>query len=158
MGRVSQAAIGLTVMLALAGSAWAAVTVQGGVQIVFTPEERKIIKECYSSEIIEKAREQERQGKAKGKGKKGLPPGLAKREKLPPGLEKQLQRNGTLPPGLEKKMEPLPRELEGRLKRLPPDHVRVTIGTDVIILDKATQKILDIIGMSRGSLAISPSR
>src|SRR5215471_5571003 len=30
---------------------------------------------------------------------RGLPPGLAKREALPPGLEKQLVRNGTLPPG-----------------------------------------------------------
>src|SRR5215470_14934501 len=29
-----------------------------------------------------------------------LPPGLAKRDRLPPGLEKQLVRNGTLPPGL----------------------------------------------------------
>jgi hypothetical protein len=83
MGRVSQAVIGLAVMLAVAGSTWAAVTVQGGVQIVFTPEERKIIKEYYSKEIIEKAREQEGQGKAKEKGKKGLPPGRAKREKLP---------------------------------------------------------------------------
>lgn len=138
MKRVSEMLISLTVALAMAGSTWAAVTVQGGVQIIFTPEERKIIKEYYSKEIIEQAR-------GHGKGKKGLPPGLAKREKLPPGLEKQLQRNGTLPPGLEKKMEPLPRELEGRLKRLPPDHVRVTIGTDVIILDKTTQKILDII-------------
>jgi hypothetical protein len=28
---------------------------------------------------------------------------------------------------------------------LPPDYIRVTVGTDVIILDKTTQKILDII-------------
>ena len=34
----------------------------------------------------------------------GLPPGLAKRGDLPPGLEKQLRRNGTLPPGLQKKL------------------------------------------------------
>jgi len=142
MGRVSQAVISLTVMLTIAGSTWAAVTVQGGVQTVFTPEERKIVKDYYSKEIIVQAQEQAGPGKGK---KKGLPPGLAKKEKLPPGLEKQLQRNGTLPPGLEKKMEPLPRELEGRLKQLPPDYVRVTIGTDVIILDKTTQKILDII-------------
>ena len=30
-----------------------------------------------------------------------LPPGLAKKDRLPPGLEKQLVRNGTLPPGLQ---------------------------------------------------------
>jgi len=70
---------------------------------------------------------------------------LAKREKLPPGLQKQLQKNGTLPPGLQKKIEPLPTTLEGRLRRLPPDAERVVIGRDVIILDKTTQKILDII-------------
>jgi len=30
-----------------------------------------------------------------------LPPGLAKKDRLPPGLEKQLVRNGTLPPDLK---------------------------------------------------------
>ncbi len=34
----------------------------------------------------------------------GLPPGLAKRGQLPPGLQKQLRRNGTLPPGLQKQL------------------------------------------------------
>src|ERR1051325_10862221 len=37
--------------------------------------------------------------------------------RLPPGLEKQLRRNGTLPPGLQKKMAPFPAEVE---MRLPP--------------------------------------
>ena len=36
----------------------------------------------------------------------GLPPGLAKKEHLPPGLQRQLVRNGKLPLGLEKKIEP----------------------------------------------------
>ncbi len=133
----------LTVGLVVAGTTWAAVSVQGEVQIIFSSEERRIVREYYSKEIVEKAWEQH--GKAKGKGKKGLPPGLAKREKLPPGLQKQLQRNGTLPPGLQGKLEPLPQEVEVRLRPLPPDRVRVVIGTDVIILDKTTQKILDII-------------
>jgi hypothetical protein len=42
-------------------------------------------------------------------------------------------------------MEPLPKEVEVRMKQLPPECTRVVIGTDVIILDKTTQKILDII-------------
>ena len=33
-----------------------------------------------------------------------LPPGLAKRDRLPLGLERQLVVRGTLPPGLQKKM------------------------------------------------------
>ena len=142
MRRFTGALLGFVTALATAGSAWAAVTVQGGIQIIFTPEERKIIKEYYSKEIIVQAREQAGTGKGK---KKGLPPGLAKRDKLPPGLQKQIQRNGTLPPGLEKQIEPLPAEVETRLRPLPPEYVRVTVGTDVIILDKTTQKILDII-------------
>jgi uncharacterized protein UPF0150 len=52
---------------------------------------------------------------------RGLPPGLAKRGgNLPPGLEKQLLRNGPLPPGLQKRLEPLPFELERRLPPLLP--------------------------------------
>jgi len=42
---------------------------------------------------------------------KGLPPGLAKKEHLPPGLQKHLARNGQLPPGLQKKIQPLPHPL-----------------------------------------------
>lgn len=42
-------------------------------------------------------------------------------------------------------VEPLPQEVEVRMRPLPPDRERVVVGTDVIILDKTTQKILDII-------------
>jgi hypothetical protein len=38
------------------------------------------------------------------KKKTGLPPGLAKREELPPGLEMQVEKNGSLPPGLAKRL------------------------------------------------------
>lgn len=48
-----------------------------------------------------------------------LPPGLAKRDRLLPGLERQLVVRGTLPPGLQKKMQPCPRELEMMLPLLP---------------------------------------
>jgi hypothetical protein len=34
-----------------------------------------------------------------------FPPGLAERDQLPPGLEKQLVVRGTLPPGLRKKIQ-----------------------------------------------------
>ena len=39
---------------------------------------------------------------------KGLPPGLAKKDHLPSGLQKHLARNGQLPPGLQKKLQRLP--------------------------------------------------
>jgi hypothetical protein len=42
-------------------------------------------------------------------------------------------------------VESLRRNLEVRLKPLPPDCIRVTVGTDVIMMDKTTQRVLDII-------------
>lgn len=73
-----------------------------------------------------------------------LPPGLAKRGSLPPGLEKQLQRNGTLPPGLQKRVQPLPEECEVQLPRLPREWERVILGGQIIVLD-AKQTIRDIL-------------
>ncbi len=70
-----------------------------------------------------------------GDGRQGLPPGLAKKDRLPPGLEKQLQRNGTLPPGLEKRVQPMPRSCEVRLPRLPGDWRRVILSGRIILLD-----------------------
>lgn len=75
----------------------------------------------------------------------GLPPGLAKRERLPPGLEKQLRRNGTLPPGLEKKLHPLPDDLAVRLPPLPGGLRRVILGEHVLILDERTSAIVDVL-------------
>ena len=83
----------------------------------------------------------------------GLPPGLAKRGgDLPPGLEKQLARNGTLPPGLEKRLEPFPPELERRLPPLPAIYQRGVIGADVVVVNRRTGAILDII---RGAINLS---
>ena len=98
----------------------------------FLPEERRAIEDYY------------RQG-SKGKAK-GLPPGLAKRGgKLPPGLQKHLDKNGQLPPGLQKRLEPLPVELDHRLPRLPEYWERVVLERDVILIDRRTNRILDII-------------
>jgi hypothetical protein len=98
----------------------------------FLPEERRQIEEYY------------RQSQ-KGKGK-GLPPGLAKRGgNLPPGLQKHLEKNGQLPPGLQKRLEPLPVDLDRRLPRLPEYWERVVLERDVILLDRRSNRILDII-------------
>lgn len=74
----------------------------------------------------------------------GLPPGLAKKEQLPPGLQKQLVRNGTLPPGLDKKAHPLPDELERMLAPMPPDYVRVAINGSFVIVNRRTRIIADV--------------
>jgi hypothetical protein len=96
----------------------------------FLPEERRIIEHYFRS----------------SGPSKGLPPGLAKRGgKLPPGLQKHLDKNGTLPPGLQKRLEPLPQDLNLRLPQLPDYWERVILERDVILVDRRTNRILDII-------------
>ena len=96
----------------------------------FLPEERRIIEHSFRS----------------SGPSQGLPPGLAKRGgKLPPGLQKHLDKNGTLPPGLQKRLEPLPQDLDLRLPRLPDYWERVILERDVILVDRRTNRILDII-------------
>ncbi len=75
----------------------------------------------------------------------GLPPGLAKREQLPPGLQRHLERNGTLPPGLQKKIQPLPSSLTSHLPK-PPDGVEIVfVAGNVLAIEISTHKIIDIV-------------
>jgi hypothetical protein len=97
------------------------------VAIVFSDSDRRHIHSYY----------QER--KRYYKGRKNLPPGLAKREHLPPGLAKREQ----LPPGLYGYR--LPHELDRRLSRLPEGVVRVHIGTEIVLMDERTRVVLDVI-------------
>lgn len=85
--------------------------------IGFSDREREMISDCMADSY------------------RDLPPGLAKRDRLPPGLERQLQRNGTLPPGLQKRVRPLPDECNERLPRLPGGWVRVTLGARILLLN-----------------------
>ncbi len=78
-------------------------------------------------------------------GRSGLPPGLAKRDQLPPGLQKHLQKHGTLPPGLQKKVQPLPVALERQLHVLPTGYRRVVIGGNIILMNEKTALIYDIV-------------
>ncbi len=73
-----------------------------------------------------------------------LPPGLARKDRLPPGLEKQLVRRGTLPPGLQKRLQSCPEELERRLPPPPPDCAHVVIGGHLVLLNRKTNIIVDI--------------
>jgi hypothetical protein len=75
---------------------------------------------------------------------KGLPPGLAKKESLPPGLQKQLVRNGQLPPGLQKKIQPMPVALEERLAPCPEGTKRVVINGSIVLFDQRKNVVLDI--------------
>ena len=72
----------------------------------------------------------------------GLPPGLAKREQLPPGLRKQIRENGTLPPGLQKRFVPVPAEWSSRLPPINSYERRYFAGDDLIIIDTRTNRIV----------------
>lgn len=92
----------------------------------------------------DKKGKKDRKDKGKSKGKsKGLPPGLAKRDQLPPGLQRQLERNGRLPAGLAKR--DLPADLMSRLPRRADNQEVTVVEGDVVLLDKATGVILDVI-------------
>lgn len=115
------------------------------VDVIFKEIEKQIIREYFGGDTDDKAKG--RGGKKKkakgGRGGGGLPPGLAKREKLPPGLERQLVKNGTLPPGISKRA--LPPGLDSRLGSIPTGTERVIVGGDVALIDIATGVIIDIL-------------
>ncbi len=120
----------------------------------FSEEERKRIRDYFLDKILKTGKSNQdseeqgsgKKGRKKAKKNKGksnkMPPGLAKKESLPPGLAKQLKKNGTLPPGLEKRS--LPAGLEGKLITRK-EHNRVIVDRDVVLIEKATGKILDIL-------------
>jgi hypothetical protein len=74
-----------------------------------------------------------------------LPPGLAKRQSLPPGLQKQLRERGTLPPGLQKRLVPVSPVLVARLPPLPSYYARYFLNRDLIVVDTRSNRIARII-------------
>ena len=74
-----------------------------------------------------------------------VPPGLAKRQSLPPGLEKQLRERGELPPGLQKKWVGVPGNLSARLPPMPPFYHRYFAGDDLVVVDTRNNTIAYLI-------------
>lgn len=104
------------------------VRVQGrdyDMRVVFSDTDRRIIRDYYRADV----------------GR--LPPGLAKKGKIPPGHAFKMQRQLGVPPQVN--WEYLPRELETRLTRLPDGFVRVIIGADVGILNTRTRVVVDLL-------------
>lgn len=93
--------------------------------MVFNERQRNIVRECVNS------------------GRSGLPPGLAKKDDLPPGLQKQIQRNGALPPGLEKKVRQLPYACSDELPNIPGGWERVILSGRILLLNR-DRRIVDM--------------
>jgi hypothetical protein len=119
--------------------------IEKAIEAGFSELERELIGKYYKKdEQVEEKTTTSKKSKGKKSKKKGLPPGLAKKDKLPPGLEKQLQKNGTLPPGLAKRG--LPDDLEKQLPPPPEGYERQVVEDAVVVLvNKATGKVADII-------------
>ena len=105
---------------------------------VFTEVEKRLIRDYFAAH----PGSDEAAGKGKGKSKK-MPPGLAKRQHLPPGLERHIEKNGTLPPGLAKR--DLPPDLVARLPAAHPGTIRQIVGSDVVLIQEATGIVLDVL-------------
>lgn len=115
----------------------------GTVQTVFDEIEKRIIREHFGKKA-DAGEDEKKKGKGHGKGKSGsMPPGLAKRGSLPPGLQRQLDRNGRLPPGLAKRE--LPADLHFKLKPAAPGTERAIVDDAVVLIERATGKVLDAI-------------
>ena len=119
---------------------------------VFSTAERKVICEYFKVPCPAEAKEGEStKGKGKDKGGKaekgetgekgggkGMPPGLAKKDKLPPGLAKR----ETLPPGLAKR--DMPADLASRLPTRAGLKT-VIVDKSVVLVEEATNTVLDVI-------------
>lgn len=95
------------------------------VRVVFSERDRVLIRDYYRGAY------------------RGLPPGLAKKGKLPPGHAYRLRRNEGVPRGVT--WERLPIEVERRLSPLPAGYARVVIGNDAAILNVQTRVVVDLI-------------
>ncbi|MEN8169721.1 MAG: hypothetical protein ABFS08_05810 [Pseudomonadota bacterium] len=141
--------IGISLLLTAAGLAISGCQVRPAVRgsvvvhdgpvhvgIAFSDRDRRHIHRYYEERYDKHHRYYK--GK-KSKGRKGLPPGLAKREHLPPGLAKR----DRLPKGLSGYH--IPNELDRRLSRLPEGVIRMRIGTEIVLMDERTRVVLDVI-------------
>ena len=95
--------------------------------IVFGDSDRRKIRHYYKSKYKTKT----------------MPPGLAKKSELPPGLRNHIKKYGQLPPGLERRG--LPTDLERTLSPLPVGYVRLRVGGDVMLMNEKTRYVLDMI-------------
>ena len=95
----------------------------------------------------------EEQHYRKGKKAKKLPPGLQKKVErggsLPPGWEMKVRRGEVMPVEIYERCNPLPKDVMVQLPPQPPGTVLVVIGGKVARLLAATREILDVFEVAR---------
>lgn len=95
------------------------------VRVVFTDHDRRLIHEYYAPRYMK------------------LPPGQVKKGRLPSGHAWRVRLNQ--PIHEDAQLRYLPYALDQRLSRLPPEYVRVVIGTDVVIMNTRTRVVVDLL-------------
>ncbi len=126
---------------AAAQTAASETVVAQAVEAVFNAIEKRLINDYFAKKAVKRGKVKIKPKKA---GKSGsTPPGLAARKTLTPGHAKRLERKGTLPPGLAKR--DLPPDLASLLPPVRPGHKRYVVGNDVVLIERATGLILDIL-------------
>ena len=88
-------------------------------------------------------------GHKKNKHKK-IPPGLAKKGTLPPGIAKQLAANQQLPPGLQYRQ--LPGEVLNKLPQAPTGTRYLLVDDKVLLVQSATNLILDTLQVAAANI------
>jgi hypothetical protein len=95
------------------------------VRVVFTDHDRRLIHDYYAPRYQK------------------LPPGQVKKGRLPPGHAWRVRPNQPIHEDAQWRY--LPYALDQRLSRLPPEYVRIVIGTDVAIMNTRTRVVVDVL-------------
>ena len=101
----------------------------GAQEIAFSTKETSIIASFFHSHGGDPGKAKQKKKKNKGVGNQGMPPGLAKQGKLPPGIAKRQ----------------LPGSLVAQLPPPPKGYERVIVDNDVLLVDIATQIVHDVL-------------
>ena len=116
---------------------------------IFSEEERRIIADVFDlatgkaqTENDDVGNGKDKNGKA-GKGAKGKGNNGVGNNGLPPGIAMKLERGGQLPPGIAKR--DLPADVQARLPKRNDGTIRQVVGDDVVLIEKGTEIILDVI-------------
>ena len=72
-----------------------------------------------------------------------LPPGLAKKDRLPPGWEKKMVIHQVMPVEYREYVRPAPVEIV-RILPPPPDCEHVVVGGHIVLMNRKTSVVLDI--------------
>lgn len=76
-----------------------------------------------------------------------LPPGLAKKNKIPPGWQNKIARGERIPDDVWAYRVPLPHEILVRLPPPPPGVIHVRIQDHVLKVVEKTHEVLDDLGL-----------